>query len=665
MSLPLLAVAVILTSTGTPAYAARPPAGTPGTPSIAASTTAVASATNPLQPLENIALHGGAVAAGVGMRNRGFGTISLSGVPSGSSITAAFLFWVVLGSGPDPSYAQGSLNGHSITGTLVGVSEDPCWGNDASFGYRADVTALVAGNGDYSLAGFASSIIDGRDPWFSDAPPPMFEGASLVLVYSNAASPYTQVVIYEGDAEVQSASILTQTLVGFTAPPARTAITTFIGADGQDATETGSTFNGAPLPSVGWDGNDPQAGPPFSRGNLWDTMTVNVTAQVAPGDTSATATVQGDNDCLVWVAQVLSISERVGANPVMIVHGINADARDLMAPALENPILDEFGPASITRFVYYQDRSFRPNRDDPACVGVAPPILPAEPNGGIPVSLDSIDPGICDSESDMALNAVALDADVHARYVQTGLPVVLLTNSMGAAIIRGMLTYSNERADGVAANEVDSVFFLEAAQDGVDALVEANENGGDGITAQLNQAAIAALAGIDFSRPAQADLTPRSDWYRWANPGPARLANHPYFNVFGNMNIVHVPCFFIWCGEPQIIMELGDIAMTPGTDDPFDTPARGGARFLLGAPGAQNHEWALNRDLLWLPDLDPDMISVIEGVVLAPEMHGNFLLHMSDINVADCRTGAQVPVSDALLPLIRGRVTGVPYECQP
>lgn len=281
------AVAVILSSWPTAVSADDPTPGTTGflpagEASMATSAEASVSA-DALHPLQTFSLHGGYVSAGVGMRNRGFGTVSISGVPSGSTIRAAYLFWAVLANGTSPAFLQGSIDGQPITGTLVGTSADPCWGNSASFGYRADVSGLVAGNGDYTLTGFASGATDGRDPWNTNSPAPMSEGASLVVVYENVASPQTDVVVYEGGAET-AGGLLSQTLVGFSAPPqVGAAATTFIGADGQDASEPASTFNGTALPSVGWDGNDPQTGSAFSLGNLWDTMTADVTALVGPG----------------------------------------------------------------------------------------------------------------------------------------------------------------------------------------------------------------------------------------------------------------------------------------------------------------------------------------------------------------------------------------------
>ena len=270
---------------------------------------------DPLQLLTSFHLHGGYVSAGVAMRNRGFGTITLSGIPQGSTVNAAYLYWDVLGNAADPTFSSGALNGQAIAGSLFASGGDPCWGNAANFAYLADVTNLVNGNGSYALSGFASGITDGRDPWTAlSYSPPMAEGASLVVIYANPTSPMTQVLLYQGATEFdQTAASLT--ITGFTAPQTVIAAsTTFIGADGQsNISKPVSSFNGTSLPSVAWVGSDPQAGPDYSNGDLWDTMTADVTALVQPGDTSAIATANGtfpggpSYDCLVWVAQVFSV----------------------------------------------------------------------------------------------------------------------------------------------------------------------------------------------------------------------------------------------------------------------------------------------------------------------------------------------------------------------
>ncbi len=65
---------------------------------------------------------------------------------------------------------------------------------------------------------------------------------------------------------------------------------------------------------VVWDGHDPQAGGSYTAGNLWDTMTVDVSSRIAAGATQARVSTELDlganGDCVIWVAQVFAIEQR-------------------------------------------------------------------------------------------------------------------------------------------------------------------------------------------------------------------------------------------------------------------------------------------------------------------------------------------------------------------
>ena len=124
----------------------------------------------------------GLVSNGVGLATRTSGSsgplsgpITISGIPSGSVIVAAYLYWMTLG-GPDPSV---DLNGPR-TGTLVGASQNTCWPGVNQLGpnrvYRAALpTGVVTGNGTYTVGGVGGS--NGIDA----------QGASIVVVYKQVA----------------------------------------------------------------------------------------------------------------------------------------------------------------------------------------------------------------------------------------------------------------------------------------------------------------------------------------------------------------------------------------------------------------------------------------------------------------------------------------------
>lgn len=247
-------------------------------------------------------LKGDYVAAGVGLRaSTGGGTITLPGVPGGSTIYKAFLYWSVVNSTSTPALAMGSINGNAITGTNYGTTASPCWDSPISrnlHAFVADVTSFAT-FGANTLTGFAS----GGPPLFT-GPEPLAEGATLILVYANPGSAAHQVDIHQGARSFVGPPIETLTMSGFTAV-AGTSQTTWVVADGQPSAPpfNNKTYvDGVLTASTVLNGSD---------GNFWDTRTQNVTANVPPGDTSIQVGAEssfdfGSGDCITWVAQALS-----------------------------------------------------------------------------------------------------------------------------------------------------------------------------------------------------------------------------------------------------------------------------------------------------------------------------------------------------------------------
>jgi hypothetical protein len=255
-----------------------------------------------------LTVHGGYTASGVGLRNRGAGSIYVSGVPSGAKVVEAYLYWTILGNRESSSFAAGTFKGLPIRGIKVGQGGSPCWaGTTTGYAYRANVGSYVTGNGWYSLKGFASSRHDGADPFKTSAAAPLAEGASLVVVYDKPSYPLTQVVVANGYGMTTGGAMTTSLPFGFAASnPVGEFRTTFIGADGQaNASEPFSKVNGGDVFPPDWDGTDRPI-PRYSQGNLWDTDTISFGRLVHPGDTSARFSVDGGPDCISWVAQVMS-----------------------------------------------------------------------------------------------------------------------------------------------------------------------------------------------------------------------------------------------------------------------------------------------------------------------------------------------------------------------
>jgi hypothetical protein len=271
-------------------------------------------ATGSLSTVSVGTLHGGYVAAGIGLRNLGSGTISITGVPSGAKVASATLLWDIVADSADPSFAGGTFAGTKITGSAWGSGSSPCWSPGANFSYEADVTRQVTGNGSYALSGFTTGESDGADPWNAGSIPPLLEGATLVVVYNLGSRPLTTIQIAAGAGEIADDSA-TATMTGFTADAHPKATTTYIVADGQQGGIKSATFNGDAVPNATFSGTDPLAAGDYSLGNLWDTTTADVSSSIKASDTSASlsitsATDDSDNyDCVVWVGQVLAVSQ--------------------------------------------------------------------------------------------------------------------------------------------------------------------------------------------------------------------------------------------------------------------------------------------------------------------------------------------------------------------
>ena len=270
---------------------------------------------------------------GVALRNRIKGDINISGVTG--STQAAWLYWAVL-FGSTPTAAQlkkasevtlqrefplGAPTGGQVTGTVIGVGIDPCWGSAGSWVFRAPVsTAVATGNGIYRviLPPVDTGLSDGEDPWDGNVVYPLAEGASLVIVGTG-----TQTVgLYDGFAAVVWFGGDTVNLAyQLPAPVTLQALLDNIGFDGQigDSRSPGTsnettTATGSPSGTVyavagpggsvtnsDWDGS---SGWPLPQ--LWDDTGHDITPAIAASDTAVTVTYTSVEDCLGEVAAVIS-----------------------------------------------------------------------------------------------------------------------------------------------------------------------------------------------------------------------------------------------------------------------------------------------------------------------------------------------------------------------
>lgn len=285
-----------------------------------------------LKFFKNYFLTGGHYAAGVSLKDRGVGNITInadstgtSGVPADADIVAAFLYWQTVTTASGNGTAGATFNGHPLTtggGTIAKLlnpsGTPPCWSSGGATGngsgthqmkaYRADVMPFlpeieIAPNQRKRTAIGTHSVILPESP--NGAVVPSTAGATLVVIYRKAGLELASTVIYDGGFTLNHGSpSMTQPLLGWyqAQDGGSLASLTQIVANGQPNFTEAVTFKNESGSTL------------FTRSNVfngpaWDTYTEHFT--LTGGSKSATVTVErgatsGSFDCLSWGAMILT-----------------------------------------------------------------------------------------------------------------------------------------------------------------------------------------------------------------------------------------------------------------------------------------------------------------------------------------------------------------------
>ncbi|MCC7017835.1 MAG: hypothetical protein IT564_11600, partial [Rhodospirillales bacterium] len=147
--------------------------------------------------------------------------ISIAGIPACKTILKAFLY--VGGSGNGIAFNTTMTNPAASSSvfpmTPIGNHTDKCWGYTGTYNYRADVTALITGNGNYNVSGIPTSITTpGND----------MDGASLVIIYTDPTQNYTGHILIGDGCQVGWGGTVNNTLTGWSACAASTFANAFM-----------------------------------------------------------------------------------------------------------------------------------------------------------------------------------------------------------------------------------------------------------------------------------------------------------------------------------------------------------------------------------------------------------------------------------------------------
>jgi uncharacterized repeat protein (TIGR01451 family) len=230
---------------------------------------------------------------------------TLSGIPTGATVTAAYLYWVASGATPDYTV---TFEGATVTASRQYTATS----NGKYFGGVADVTAAVASkrNGTYSFSGLT---IDNTTDCSVAA---VVGGWALLVVYSNSTEAFRVLNVYEGLKPIQNNSATPETITvsNFQVPSSgsltgRVGLLVWEGDSDLNSTAEKLIFNGTALTdSLNPVGNLFSSTSNINNDSLsygidYDAFTVTMTA----GQTSATTTASTGQDFVLLNMEVLAV----------------------------------------------------------------------------------------------------------------------------------------------------------------------------------------------------------------------------------------------------------------------------------------------------------------------------------------------------------------------
>ncbi len=238
---------------------------------------------------------------------------ALNGIPAGSTIVAAYLYWGGSGATVD---ANVTLNATAVTAsrTFTVVS-----GGATSFGAFANVTARVAGNGTFT---FGNLTVDTSGTYCGNQT--VFASWSLVVIYQNAAEPLRAINVFDG-LEAFQGSQINLTPDGYRIRPSgndgKIIVVTWEGDPGNSTPLNGFSealrFNGTTLDDgINPPGSDPVIqqfdstinGLGLQNSYGADIDTYDISSLLVPGATSATTTYSAGQDRVFLTAQIVSVT---------------------------------------------------------------------------------------------------------------------------------------------------------------------------------------------------------------------------------------------------------------------------------------------------------------------------------------------------------------------
>lgn len=199
-------------------------------------------------------------------------TLTLSGLPPCMIVEKAFLWCDASGTGA-PITAT-ITNPASVTQnypmTLIGSDVDKCWAYTGTYSYRADVTSIISGNGNYVFSGFPVGAGDDVD------------GIALMVIYRDpTVTAEGHIIIYDGAVVILGGNTM-QTISNISACANSSSSSAFMLVADLQGLGAVISMNGSPS---------------FSITEDWWNYIDQPTSQITTAQTTSDFTVTSSGDC--------------------------------------------------------------------------------------------------------------------------------------------------------------------------------------------------------------------------------------------------------------------------------------------------------------------------------------------------------------------------------
>lgn len=222
----------------------------------------------------------------------------ISGMPACSPVVKAYLWCMTLGNGSPVTAVITNPDGvtASFTMSVVGQGGDMCWGSPGTYVYRADVTSIIAGNGNYIISGLPAATTIGTGSGDSD-------GATLLIMYQDLSASYTGSIHINDGAMIVLGGSATCNMTGFNSCGNSTAGSAFMIAGDLQMNGAQYTMNGSPTQT-------------YATFNWFDFIPQSSTT-VTTGQSSSNFTLTATSDCFcLLVAGLYWQTSCMTCNPV-------------------------------------------------------------------------------------------------------------------------------------------------------------------------------------------------------------------------------------------------------------------------------------------------------------------------------------------------------------